>query len=111
MPEPTSFTEIQRRLQNAKHRKCILLMLIEHIDSNFLPAGGTEPKQKLLDDNKTPVPVETFEAIASDTLNAEVEQLDAQISQIMNAYFLEAPPPSPPPSSETTEAQPVQEQA
>lgn len=90
---PTTFSELQSRLTTAKQRKAILLMLVEHIDEHFLPQGGAEAEQKLIDDDKLVVPVEIFEAVCADTLTAEVQQLDAEINQIMSSNLVVAPPP------------------
>jgi hypothetical protein len=85
MQQPTTFSELQNRLSDAKFRKAILLKLIEHIDENFLPNGGGEPKMLLLTDDKIPVPVAMFEAVVEDTLNAEVKQVDQVMNNIMTA--------------------------
>jgi hypothetical protein len=107
---PTTFSELQSRLTAAKQRKSILLMLIEHVDEHFLPQGGAEPEKKLLDDDKLVVPVEMFEAVAADTLTAEVQQLDAEINQIMSSNLVVAPP-APPPEPTPAQVEPVNEPA
>ena len=78
-----TFHELSQRLGQARHRKAILLQLIEYIDEQFCPKGGQAPRKTLLTEEKLPVPVEMFEAVSSDTLTAEVEQLDQEISQIL----------------------------
>jgi hypothetical protein len=88
-----TFSELQQQLTQAKQRKAILLMLIEYIDENFLPKGGQDPEQKLLDEDRLPVPLELLEAVAADTLTAEVAQLDAQINQIISSNLVAAPGP------------------
>jgi hypothetical protein len=97
---PKTFQELQQQLANARHRRTILLNLVEYIDVNFLPVGGSEPKMKLLDEERKPVPVEVFEAVASDTLSAEVQQLDQVINEILGANLStpEPPPPEPTPA-------------
>ena len=78
-----TFQELQSRLKVAKDRKAILIYLLEHIDSTFLPVAGAVPSRLLLTDDKLPVPVEAFETLQSDTLSAEVQQLDQEIANIL----------------------------
>lgn len=92
-----TFIELQTQLSTAKYRKAILLHLIEHIDENFRPVAGGEPKLKLLTDDKIPVPLEMFEAVAAATLSAEVDELDHEIAQIMGAVLAPDPQSAPGP--------------
>jgi hypothetical protein len=97
MPAPTTFSELQQRLSDAKNRKAILLKLVEYVDENFLPNGGGEPKMLLLTDDKIPVPTEMFEAVVADTLTAEIQQVDQLMTTILASPL--APPtaaPAPP---------------
>lgn len=107
-----TFADLQQRLTNAKRRKAVLLMLVEHIDAHFLPRGGDEAEQKLLDEDNLPVPVELLEAVASDTLTAEVQQLDQEINQILGSNLVVAPPapPQPPAPPEVLPMEAVQDQ-
>lgn len=76
-----TFQELMKRVVDAKHRKAIITKLVEYLDENFCPQGSEQPKMTLLDDDLVRVPVEMFEAVISDTLTPELEQLDAIIAQ------------------------------
>lgn len=99
-----TFNELQEHLAQARFRKAILLNLIEYIDENFCPSGGQQPQKTLLTDERLPVPVEIFEAIAADTLTAEVEQLDHAITQILNSQIGAVPPPAAPKAKKSKKA-------
>jgi hypothetical protein len=87
-----TFTELTKSLSDAKHRRAILLHLVEHIDSTFRPVAGEAPERFLLDDDKLPVPAETFDSVVQDTLLAEVQQLDQEIARITNFELTPAAP-------------------
>jgi hypothetical protein len=87
-----TFEQLQHRLHQARYRKAILSHLIEYIDENFLPKGGTDPAKALLTDEQMKVPSEVFESVAADTLSAEVQQLDAEINQIQGTELIPSAP-------------------
>jgi hypothetical protein len=106
-----TFNDLAQRLSNAKFRKTVLTKLIEYIDENFVPPGdGKEAKNALLTDDQVRVPVELFESVVADTLTPELEQLDAEITQIMAAELAPPPPPTPEPEAAPPAPAPKPEQ-
>jgi hypothetical protein len=79
-----TFTELHERLVAARNRKAVLQMLVEHIDNNFIPSGPAKAERVLLNDDRLAVPQEMFEAVIADTLDAEIEQLNQEITRITN---------------------------
>jgi len=79
-----TFTELHARLVDARNRKAVLQMLVEHIDDNFLPTGPAKAERVLLNDERIPVPQAMFEAVIADTLDAEIKQLDQEIVRVTN---------------------------
>ena len=77
-----TFNELSQRLVDAKNRKAVLQMLVEHIDDDFLPTGPAKAAKVLLNDERIPVPQAMFEAVIADTLAAEIQQLDQEIANI-----------------------------
>jgi hypothetical protein len=107
-----TFAELSQQLTTLNERKSILTHLLEYLDDNFLPNAGTEPKKKLLGANNLPVPVLAFEEFATNTLTAELEQIDHQIEVIHStalgpqAAVVAAPVEAPPPPVEPAEEPP-----
>lgn len=88
-----TFNELMNEYQGAKNKKCVLMYLVEYLDTNFRTNAGAEPKQKLLNDDKIPVPESSIEAVVAEILTAELEQLTARIAQIEQSNI--APPAAP----------------
>lgn len=92
----STFNEMHSRLQQARYRKAILMHLIEYVDESFLHQAGTDPKHMLLTEDQQRVPAELFESVVADTLGAELQQLDAEIHQILGSELVTGAGPGAP---------------
>lgn len=81
----STFAEIQAEFESAKNKKTILIHMVEYLDANFRPNAGADPKLTLKKDDNTPVPPASFEAVVSEILTAELEQIEARLTQIQNS--------------------------
>lgn len=79
----STFQELQAQLTAAKFKRTVVQYLIEHIDSNFRPIAGGEPKNKLMTDEKVPVPPAIFEAVVSEVLLQVDGELEARMTEIL----------------------------
>ena len=95
-----TFDEMQKRLLVAKNTKTVVEYLVEHIDSNFKGVGGEKPKSFMLNEDKLPIPQETFESVVSDFLLKKASELHEEITHILQTD-LNAPKVIPPPGHET----------
>jgi len=80
-----TFNDLNKRLVDARNRRAVLQMLVEHIDNNFLPTGPAKAERVLLNDERVPVPEAMFEAVVADTLAAEIQQLEQEIARIVSS--------------------------
>ena len=80
-----TFKEFQAKLTAATQRKAVLNHLIEHIDANFRPVAGGEPKKILMLDDQSPVPASAFEGVVVDLLLKTTQELDQEIEKILTS--------------------------
>jgi len=80
-----TFQELQGQLTVAKQKRAVIQYLIEHIDGNFRPIAGGEPKNKLMTDEKVPVPHTIFEAVVSELLLRADGDLEATVTSILSS--------------------------
>lgn len=83
-----TFQEMQARMTNAKFKRAVIQHLVEYIDSNFRPIAGGEAKNKLMTDDKVPVPAETFEAIVSSVLLEADGDLEEEMTEILSTNIV-----------------------
>lgn len=81
----STFQELQSQLTKAKFKRTVIQHLIEHIDSNFRPIAGGDPKNKLLTDEKVPVPANIFEEVVSEVLLQVDGELETQMHSILSS--------------------------
>lgn len=79
----STFQELQAQLTTAKFKRTVIQHLIEYIDSNFRPIAGGESKNKLMTDDKIPVPPSIFESVISEVLL----QVDGELETGMTAIL------------------------
>lgn len=79
-----TFVELLRTVEVAQQKLVILKYLVDHIDLNFRPIAGADPKQKLLDDKNIAIKPEMFEAVINDVLMKSSEELAHEVAAINN---------------------------
>jgi N-acetylglutamate synthase-like GNAT family acetyltransferase len=77
-----TFAELLQSASTAESKLVILQYLVDHIDLNFRPCAGVEPKQKLLDNKNVPIAPEMFEAVVTGVLLKASEELAKEITAI-----------------------------
>lgn len=82
----STFGELQKKLNTLHHKQEILSYVSEHLEENFTSSSGVDPKKKLLDENRTVIPVTAFEEILVD-ISLQIEAVKSQIEEIMSAGF------------------------
>lgn len=104
----STFQELQGQLTKAKFKRTVIQHLIEYIDSNFRPIAGGDAKNKLLTDEKVPVPANIFEEVVSEVLVQVDGNLEAQMHSILSSSIQvqEAPKKSNKKSTTKEEAKP-----
>lgn len=90
-----TFVELQQRHQILMQKLAVLHHLVEHIDDNFRPQAGCEPKQKLLDANNIPIPATAFEAVVSEVLVKTLHEINAELDGILKTDLASTPAPAP----------------
>lgn len=80
-----SFQELQSQLTTMKFKRAVVQHLIEYIDTNFRPIAGADAKNKLMTDEKIPVPPAIFESVVSDVLLEVDGDLEAQMAEILSS--------------------------
>jgi len=85
----STFQELQAAMTTAKFKRSVVQHLIEYIDTNFRPIAGEEAKNKLMTDEKLPVPPAIFEAVVSEVLVRVDGELEAQMAEIMGSSISE----------------------
>lgn len=86
-----TFQELQSKLTTSKFKRTVVQHLIEYIDTNFRPIAGGEPKNKLMTDEKVPVPPAIFEAIVSEVLLQVDGDLEAKMTEILGSSIQDPP--------------------
>jgi hypothetical protein len=81
----STFQELQAQLTTAKFKRAVIQHLIEHIDSNFRPIAGGDAKNKLMTDDKVPVPPAIFESVVSEVLLQVDGDLEAMMTSILSS--------------------------
>ena len=81
----STFQELQAQLTTAKFKRTVIQYLIEHIDSNFRPIAGGDSKNKLMTDEKVPVPPAIFESVVSEVLLQVDGDLEAMMTSILSS--------------------------
>jgi len=81
----STFQELQAELATANFKRTVIQHLITYIDLNFRPIAGSEPKSRLLTDEKVPVPPSIFEDVVSEVLVQVDTELVESITAIMGA--------------------------
>lgn len=79
----STFKELQDAMTSAKFKRTVIQHLIEYVDSNFRPIAGGDPKNKLMTDEKIPVPPAVFEAVVSELLVKADGELEARMTEIL----------------------------
>lgn len=87
----STFAEITKEFEGAKNKKAVLIHLVEYIDANFRANAGADPKLTLKKDDNTPVPQDAFEAVITEILTAELEQIEARLTQIQSSVVTQPP--------------------
>jgi hypothetical protein len=85
----TTFQELQSQLTTSKFKRTVIQHLIEYIDTNFRPIAGGEPKNKLMTDEKVPVPPAIFESVVSEVLLQVDGDLEAKVTEILGSSIQE----------------------
>lgn len=81
----STFSELQESLNSAKHRRSVLMHLIEHIEGEFISqVQGGKAKQLLLTEDKVPVPQSAFDGVVEGMLK-EVSGLEDDIETILQS--------------------------
>ena len=90
-----TFQELQAQITDTKFRRTVIQHLIEYIDSNFRPIAGGDAKNKLLTEEKVPVPASVFESIVSEVLVRVDGELEGRVIEILGSTIQApvAPPP------------------
>ena len=91
-----TFQELQARITDTKYRRTVIQHLIEYIDTNFRPIAGGDAKNKLLTEDKIPVPASVFESIVSEVLVRVDGDLEARVLEILGSNIQEVPAAPPP---------------
>jgi len=87
----STFQELQAAITTAKFKRTVIQHLIEYIDSNFRPIAGGDPKNKLMTDEKVPVPPAIFESVVSEVLVHVDGELEARMTEILGSSIQSSP--------------------
>ena len=87
----STFQELQSQMTTAKFKRTVIQHLIEYIDTNFRPVAGGDPKNKLMTDEKVPIPPAIFESVVSEVLVQVDGELEAKMTEILGSSIQGTP--------------------
>lgn len=83
----STFSELQAKLKALQGRKVVLLHLVNMLEADFVftpKVPAAKPNRVLLDEDKLPIQVDTFDEVIKRMLE-EVEEINVSIKEILEA--------------------------
>lgn len=100
-----TFIEIQQKLIGLRHRREVLLMLVNYIDENFRSNGGTKAKLSIKGEDGLLIPEQALEETVQE-LTEKARALSTEIFTLESQPFESPAPPAPPAAEQAPQPTP-----